>query len=70
MNFKINSIKKISITETLIIINVLVFAIMYLFNLNTYFVSKFSSMGYIWELTEIENYYRKTSKTIFNLEYS
>jgi len=66
MNFKINSIKKISITETLIIINVLVFATMYLFNLNTYFVSKFSSMGYIWELTENEDYYRKTSKTIFN----
>ena len=65
MNFKINNINNLSVTEILIITNVLILAIMYLFNLNAYFISEFSSMGYIWELSQDGRYVQKTEKTIF-----
>ena len=67
MNFKINNINNLSVTEILIITNVLIFVIMYLFNLNAYFISEFSSMGYIWELSQDGRYVQKTEKTIFDL---
>ena len=54
MNYRLNKFKNISITEALIFINLIVFALMYFFNFEQYFIQNFSSINvkiYINKLT-------------------
>ena len=70
MNFKVNNLNQdISVTQVLIFVNTLVFVIMYFFNFQEYFINNFSSMGYIWEPSFKEGYYRKTTETIFTASH-
>jgi len=70
MNFRVNNLNQgISVTQVLILVNVLIFIIMYLFNFQQYFINNFSSMGYIWEPSIKEGYYRKTPETIFTASH-
>ena len=67
MNFRVHNLNQgITVTQALIAVNVAIFAVMYIFNLNQYFINNFSSMGYIWELTQDGKYYKKTARTIFD----
>ena len=54
MNYRLNKFKNISITEALIFINLIVFALMYFFNFEQYFIQNFSSINvkiYVSKLT-------------------
>ena len=70
MNFRVHNLNQgVTVTQALIAVNVAVFAVMYLLNLNEYFINNFSSMGYIWKPALRDGYYYKTSETIFAVEH-
>ena len=70
MNFRVHNLNQsVTVTQALIAVNVAIFAVMYIFNLNQYFINNFSSMGYIWEPALRDGYYYKTSETIFSFDH-
>ena len=69
MNYRIRTLKSISITEALILINLIVFGLMYFFNFKDYFILNFSSINVKVYVSSITNQFHHSESIFSTNEY-